>query len=1615
MTILQQVSVALEQAVKNEGNPGESITRFDFVVTRSGKTDEPLNVDWELRVAGPDPAEVNDLAAGQATAGTVVFAPNVENQIVSVLIAGDLTFEADEQFTLALVGNGLPAGTTLDTASAVATISNDDPTTVTISPSLAQALEEGDPGETPARFSYTLSREGDLSQVLTVNWAVTPRGDFPVEANDFPGGILPSGQVNFAINKAQGAESIIFEASGDSDFEADDQFQVELSLPDDAPEGTILGLDKANGTILNDDAAPPPVLSIAAEYAVQDEGDTGDNPPTEFTFTVRRWAVDPSQTSMVHWETTGSGDNQAGIDDIVSGSETSGDLTFGPGFEEIQTITLFVKGDTGFEPDEGFTVTLSQEQNATLDHATATVTIQNDDAETTLPELSIAADNAVQDEGNTGDNPPTEFTFTVTRTAVDPGQTSMVHWATTGSGDNEAGIDDIVSGSETSGDLTFGPGYEEVQTITLLVKGDTVFEPDEGFTVTLSEEQNATIIEATAIGTIENDDTETTEGPIIGIDSVESKPEGDSGTTVFLATLSRSDGDLSAETTFELKIEGSGADSADANDFDNPELPFVVQGSFPANEGTTTVEINVTGDTEVEPSDGFSVQLQNPQNGTIDLGRANAQGTILNDDGDNTELSIVAANSRYTTRVVQAEGNTGDEPATEFNFTVYRTGDTSVESTVNWSATGSTDTPAKLDDFVEDTPIFGTLTFEPDQAQKTITLYVNGDEDWDHDEGFTVELTDPQNATISQATATGTILNDDGEANATIEIIADYSQKDEGNFGQREFGFTLHRDGDLSTTSSVEVVFNAGGTDYLDFAVLPPATQVVEFAPSEDTKDVTFYVSSDTEFEENETFSVSLQNPINADIGDRGTAESEIRNDDDEPGSEPVHWITPLDPSIPEGNEGERKTEFRFEIERTGGPEAAEASSVQVVFNQGDTDEFDFFGPLPDNRIVEFEPGETRKLETYRVIGDTDASEGDEMFSLSLEPVTNAKIDENAAEAVATIENDDTLPTIEIVTKRELNEGNSDTTVFSFNISRLGDVGGPSSVQVAFAQGDTEAADFVDGLPTTQQVDFLPFQKTQSVDIAVLGDTGPEDNESFTLTLQEPTDAELNDERSTAEGVILNDDANYIYISDVQIEEGNDGSTTDAVFTVSLSTPVNAPVTVDFATADGTATAGTDYSAVDGTLIFAPGETVQEIRVPILGDDVVEGDETFFVNLSNPVNDVVADGQGAGTIWDDDSTGKGSILDDDAPPPVFSISEPEVSKVEGDFGTTDYVFTVTRDGELSGASSVDTDSNDFGGDLPAPKLLLFQADEAEQTVIYSVSGDRAVEADETFTVSLEFAAGATINEAASSANGIIANDDESAPEDLKLFIGTNAPDNVIGSVDDDLILTLDGADNILGNLGNDTIDGGRGGDLINGGGGDDTIDGGGGRDLIDGGRDNDVLEGGAGNDNLGGGEGNDNLGGGSGDDLLSGAEGDDVLRGGSDNDVLEGGADNDTLSGGSGNDQLSGGGGNDKLIGGSGNDTFVFKADDGDSGKDTIHLFNADEDTLAFDGYGESLNAFSDLDTNTNDVLDDGDANVSVDADNTVIDLGGQTDGESEGTLTLVGVTGLEADDMSFG
>src|SRR5262249_51455602 len=119
---------------------------------------------------------------------------------------------------------------------------------------------------------------------------------------------------------------------------------------------------------------------------------------------------------------------------------------------------------------------------------------------------------------------------------------------------------------------------------------------------------------------------------------------------------------------------------------------------------------------------------------------------------------------------------------------------------------------------------------------------------------------------------------------------------------------------------------------------------------------------------------------------------------------------------------------------------------------------------------------------------------------------------------------------------------------------------------------------------------------------------------------------------------ILNDD-NRITIGGVSLAEGNSGQAS-FVFTVSLSQAAAFAIRVQYATANGTAAAGTDYVALAlSTLTFNPGETQKTITVKVNGDTVVEPDETFFVNLSGATNATIATAQGTGTIRNDDAAG----------------------------------------------------------------------------------------------------------------------------------------------------------------------------------------------------------------------------------------------------------------------------------------------------------------------------------------------------------------------------------------
>jgi hypothetical protein len=197
-------------------------------------------------------------------------------------------------------------------------------------------------------------------------------------------------------------------------------------------------------------------------------------------------------------------------------------------------------------------------------------------------------------------------------------------------------------------------------------------------------------------------------------------------------------------------------------------------------------------------------------------------------------------------------------------------------------------------------------------------------------------------------------------------------------------------------------------------------------------------------------------------------------------------------------------------------------------------------------------------------------------------------------------------------------------------------------------------------------------------------------------------------------------------VGDVTVAEGNAGTRT-ATFTVILSAASGRPVTVAYATADGTATAGGDYRATSGTLTFAPGETRKTVTILVNGDRLPEPSETFAVNLSGPTNAAVADGQGVGTVTDDE--------------PRISIGD--VTRSEGRKNqTTKLTFTVTLSAAYDQAvtmsfrtvnGSATTGDGDYVGKTGT---LTFAPGETTKTVTIEVKGDGKREVDEYFYLDL---------------------------------------------------------------------------------------------------------------------------------------------------------------------------------------------------------------------------------------------------------------------------------------
>jgi hypothetical protein len=290
-------------------------------------------------------------------------------------------------------------------------------------------------------------------------------------------------------------------------------------------------------------------------------------------------------------------------------------------------------------------------------------------------------------------------------------------------------------------------------------------------------------------------------------------------------------------------------------------------------------------------------------------------------------------------------------------------------------------------------------------------------------------------------------------------------------------------------------------------------------------------------------------------------------------------------------------------------------------------------------------------------------------------------------------------------------EGNSGTTAFVFTVNLSAPSGQPVTVNYATADGSATSGN--DYTAASGTLTIPAGQTSGTITVLVNGDRVVEPNETFFINLSSPTNATI--AGGQGQGTIV-DDEPRVSINDVTMNEGNSGLTAFA-FTVSLSVAYDVPVTVSYATANGIATAGSDYQAQSGTLTIPAGQTSGTITVLVNGDRLAEPNETFFVNLSNVNYGVIADGQGVGTILDDE--------------PRISISD--VTRKEGNGNkTTLFTFTVT----LS-YRTVDGTATTSDGDYVAKTgTLTFAPGETTKTITIEVKGDSKKEANETFYLDL---------------------------------------------------------------------------------------------------------------------------------------------------------------------------------------------------------------------------------------------------------------------------------------
>ena len=904
---------------------------------------------------------------------------------------------------------------------------------------------------------------------------------------------------------------------------------------------------------------------------------------------------------------------------------------------------------------------MSSATNAVITNSNAVITIAANDQITGVPNASVR-EVVVDEKAGTA-------LFTVFLDKPADANVS-VNWTTNGI-TATSGSDFTASG----GTLVFTPG-QTAQSFEVPISDDALAEGDEIFGVTLSGASGLAIAQGTATGRIVANDAPLVSQPVINVENV--VVDESAGFIEFVVRLSAPSAQQVGVT---YAVNNTTTTSDDVNQSIDGTLVFA------PGETARVIRVDIADDSIFEPSESFYLQLSNPSNAVV--GQTYAFGTIFAND------------STAGTPLVGLRDVRVDEKAGVARFVVWLDKPSTDVVRVNYSTSGDTATAGS--DYQDSQ---GTITFLPGETMRTLSVPIIDDTTAEGVERFSVSLNSPVGMVIGQGTAYAFIAPSDNPVASNPTITLESAVMDES---QAYVDVVVRLSAPSSQQVSVQIRDSYDGNLYQEYAYGYSSTLV--FAPGEIEKTVRYIVHDDSASDPAEPFSVYLQTPVNAVLGNSDALVTIAAND----GASGTPFVAIADTMV---DEKSGLAAFVITLDRPS-VDVVSVTWAAAAGTGGAASGSDF---TPSGGSVVFAPGETTRTVYVPIIDDVTA-EGFEYFTVQLTNVVGAAL--TKSEATAWIAPNDATavgtPVVRVLpAMANEQDGWVDVPVI---------LSAPSTQQVTvlvrdyYSNTTISYTDFT--YNNSQTLVFAPGETMKVVRYGLIVDTAAEGPESFHVNIYSPTNAVIGNPYATVT-IARNNDATgtpVVSVHDVVVDE----KTGMAQFHVVLDRPSTDVVSFNYATSPLSAT-DDDFLAHSGVMRLTPGQTEMTIIVPIVDDATAENDELFTFTVSNLVNATAGQTVATARIVANDAANVAT--------PVISVEHVLADEYRG------YVEFVVRLSAPSAQQVTVTWNDDYIGNSYADYgynydgVLVFAPGETAKVVRVALNDDTASEPPESFYVQL---------------------------------------------------------------------------------------------------------------------------------------------------------------------------------------------------------------------------------------------------------------------------------------